>query len=550
MYVDDCCSIRPKLASVFHSLRSDSGDSVDSSAHSFLKLGYQYQLITTTVACQTACLELVPREENSKTYAIDCEWSLNHSQRQNEEKGVDVIQICDCDLSGTKKVYVFHIAKFGSTSFPRILKSLIENTKIKWVGCCLWSDRSKLKGNDVILHKAQCVEVGAMAKDRRLCPRANFSLANLCKILFNVALNKEQSLRCDDWKSDLSADKIKYAALDAYATAMVYQKLEGIVSPLISQPPESFEKGDKVRLFTQGLGVFVVDALVEKDPSRAELASKSIKLIISKKDITTSGAIKHPTTGKSISFMCKQQPPDVLAIDSFKLEWPIKLLRSCPPPTDIEIQTESPPRQQQQPPQQHLPQRQQPPQQQPLPQRQQPAQQPQRQHPLQQQPTFIAGDEVTVKVTFKDEITAPVVFLGISESIWKFNYTNERNEIVAISVLDSVAVAQKWDSVSPPSTLNLTIAKVMNAACTIARVGVNLKKLVLRSDNLRFNGLEVDLDDNHTVVRHKEEPVLEEMLDNILEEVWETVRIKLDILHIFIRFQKVMYYQLFIILCF
>jgi hypothetical protein len=69
------------------------------------------------------------------------------------------------------------------------------------------------------------VELGSFCQRRGIVKKGNAGLSDLCLILFQKSLWKEDRVRCGDWETEkLDPDQVKYSALDAYASLEVYRK--------------------------------------------------------------------------------------------------------------------------------------------------------------------------------------------------------------------------------------------------------------------------------------------------------------------------------------
>ncbi|XP_075060702.1 bifunctional 3'-5' exonuclease/ATP-dependent helicase WRN isoform X2 [Mixophyes fleayi] len=131
---------------------------------------------------------------------------------------VSLIQLCVSE----RECYLFHIASM--TSFPKGLKRLLEDDSVKKVGVGIEGDKWKLL-TDFDLSLKGFVELTDLANQKVKC-KEKWSLNGLVKHFFNKQLLKDNSVRCSRWdRWPLSDDQRMYAASDAYAGLLVYQKL-------------------------------------------------------------------------------------------------------------------------------------------------------------------------------------------------------------------------------------------------------------------------------------------------------------------------------------
>ncbi|XP_074084393.1 bifunctional 3'-5' exonuclease/ATP-dependent helicase WRN isoform X2 [Macrotis lagotis] len=108
--------------------------------------------------------------------------------------------------------------------FPQGLKMLLENEAVIKTGMGI-ADQWKLL-RDFDIHLKGFVELASLANEKLKC-KETWSLDGLVKHLFSRRLLKEQSIRCSRWEDfPLTEDQKQYAAIDAYASLIVYQKLK------------------------------------------------------------------------------------------------------------------------------------------------------------------------------------------------------------------------------------------------------------------------------------------------------------------------------------
>ncbi|XP_025071723.1 Werner syndrome ATP-dependent helicase isoform X2 [Alligator sinensis] len=113
------------------------------------------------------------------------------------------------------------------SGFPTGLKRLLEDETIKKVGVGIEGDQWKLMSDFEIKLKS-FVELADVANEKLKCKEI-WSLNGLVKHLFSKQLLKDKSVRCGNWEDvPLSDDQKLYAATDAYAGFIIFQKLEYI----------------------------------------------------------------------------------------------------------------------------------------------------------------------------------------------------------------------------------------------------------------------------------------------------------------------------------
>ncbi|XP_040273813.1 Werner syndrome ATP-dependent helicase [Bufo bufo] len=161
------------------------------------------------------------RERLSKEAVLgfDIEWPPAYRKGKNGK--VSLIQVCTSE----EECYLFQVSSM--TGFPKGLKRLLEDMSIKKVGVGIEGDQWKLM-SDCDLKLKGFIELTDLANQKLQC-KEKWSLNGLVKHLFNKQLLKDDSVRCSDWdRLPLSEEQKLYAASDAYAGLLIYQKLESL----------------------------------------------------------------------------------------------------------------------------------------------------------------------------------------------------------------------------------------------------------------------------------------------------------------------------------
>ncbi|XP_073075141.1 bifunctional 3'-5' exonuclease/ATP-dependent helicase WRN isoform X2 [Manis javanica] len=148
---------------------------------------------------------------------FDMEWPPIYSKGNLSR--VALIQLCVSE----SKCYLFHISSMSV--FPQGLKMLLENEAVKKAGVGIEGDQWKLL-RDFDVKLRSFVELTDVANEKLKCAET-WSLNGLVKHLFGKQLLKDKSIRCSKWNYfPLTEDQKLYAATDAYAGFIIYQKLE------------------------------------------------------------------------------------------------------------------------------------------------------------------------------------------------------------------------------------------------------------------------------------------------------------------------------------
>ncbi|XP_054990024.1 bifunctional 3'-5' exonuclease/ATP-dependent helicase WRN [Sorex araneus] len=148
---------------------------------------------------------------------FDIEWPPVY--RKGQLGKVALIQLCVSE----SKCYLFHIP--SASVFPQGLKLLLENEAIKKAGVGIEGDQWKLL-RDFDVKLKSLVELADVANEKLKCTET-WSLNGLVKHLLGKQLLKDKAVRCSNWNDfPLSETQKLYAATDAYAGLIIYQKLE------------------------------------------------------------------------------------------------------------------------------------------------------------------------------------------------------------------------------------------------------------------------------------------------------------------------------------
>ncbi|KAM9192793.1 bifunctional 3'-5' exonuclease/ATP-dependent helicase WRN isoform 1-T1 [Mergus octosetaceus] len=152
---------------------------------------------------------------------FDIEWPPSYTKGKTAK--IAVIQLCVTE----EKCYLFHISSMSG--FPKGLKRLLEDETIKKVGVGIEGDQWKLMSDFEIKLKS-FVELADVANEKLKCKEL-WSLNGLVKHLFGKQLLKDKNVRCSNWeKFPLNEEQKLYAATDAYAGFIIYQKLKNMNS--------------------------------------------------------------------------------------------------------------------------------------------------------------------------------------------------------------------------------------------------------------------------------------------------------------------------------
>ncbi|XP_062985107.1 bifunctional 3'-5' exonuclease/ATP-dependent helicase WRN [Elgaria multicarinata webbii] len=160
--------------------------------------------------------DIVTTLPDGTVLGFDIEWAPLYTK--GKEGKVALIQLCKSE----KKCYLFHVSSMSS--FPVGLKRLLEDNHIKKAGIGIEGDKWKLM-RDFDIRLGDLVDLADLANEKLKCKEI-WSLNNLIKHLFHKQLLKDKLVRCGNWEQfPLTEEQKLYAATDAYASFLIYQKL-------------------------------------------------------------------------------------------------------------------------------------------------------------------------------------------------------------------------------------------------------------------------------------------------------------------------------------
>jgi len=171
--------------------------------------------------------------------SLDTEWTVSGYGRHRRSAPTEVVQI-----STATRTLVIHVARTG---FPHELIALLCEPSVLKVGRGIAGDVKRLQNQSVPVVVCNYKDVGGIAKELGLMPRANPALAALCEQVLGVSLDKTEQV--GHWGGDLSDSQIRYAAKDSYACLALYDKMMAVGSRFID--------GDRL---TPNAPVVVMDA--------------------------------------------------------------------------------------------------------------------------------------------------------------------------------------------------------------------------------------------------------------------------------------------------
>lgn len=160
--------------------------------------------------------------------------------------------------------------KSGYLSLPSSLLALLRAPHIRKVGCHIQADLTRLFKDCGFSSErdqafAGALELGALAKSRNLVQRANTSLADMLAATRRLFLPKEESIRVSTAWDDINLPKthLEYAALDAYATWLVF---DAMITTASDEPVTmNTTPGTPIRLWSRNRSTIVARGFIALD---------------------------------------------------------------------------------------------------------------------------------------------------------------------------------------------------------------------------------------------------------------------------------------------
>ncbi|KAG6809744.1 hypothetical protein H0H92_014893, partial [Tricholoma furcatifolium] len=234
--------------------------------------------------------------------SIDAEW--NTSRRV----GVSILQLAP--HSDQDNIFIIPVHRF-TTLPPTLLRILISDRVFK-IGVSVQADLTRLKKQFSQLSQQSSfnlIDLKEYCINRALILRKDSgALQNLAEKLLGAYLPKEDRLRrCDDWETKtLDNDHIQYAALDVFASRLVFEKAS--LTPRIAQITVATPGGTRVALLVQEGGAVVAYGQVSaqqpttlgkirvKTPTRTRLVI-DVNTVLN----SSAAAILHTVPGERVS---------------------------------------------------------------------------------------------------------------------------------------------------------------------------------------------------------------------------------------------------------
>jgi len=160
----------------------------------------------------------------TKHCGFDMEWKVSFKRGAGESK-TSLVQIAVANEDLSEKLVV--LARIHTAGLTRRFKRWVRDGARGKTGFNVRGDARKLV-RDHGLEPSRVIELSVLAKERFEggCPSApSWSLARLCEHVLGKTLPKDKT-RMSNWeREELNENQIKYAAMDAWASLLVYRAL-------------------------------------------------------------------------------------------------------------------------------------------------------------------------------------------------------------------------------------------------------------------------------------------------------------------------------------
>ncbi|XP_065127721.2 bifunctional 3'-5' exonuclease/ATP-dependent helicase WRN isoform X1 [Paramisgurnus dabryanus] len=190
--------------------------------------------------CSFLSEDLRSTVSSESVVGFDLEWPPTFTK--GKSKKVALVQLC----ASEEKCYLFHISSMSG--FPPGLKMFLEDESIVKVGVGIEGDKWKLL-SDYDIRLKNTLELSELANEALKCSE-KWSLDGLVKHMLKKQLFKDKVVRCSKWDDlSLTEEQKKYAATDAYAGLLIYQKLQVIMESERREPSGSSAVDLKQRVY-------------------------------------------------------------------------------------------------------------------------------------------------------------------------------------------------------------------------------------------------------------------------------------------------------------
>jgi hypothetical protein len=208
-------------------------------------------------------------ESNGGIIGFDIEWNAPYLHGQLDSAPA-LLQLC----AGPDTIFLIRLIAPGTGintrvsskplhGLPQLLTDLLYDTRLTFVGCNIGGDITCLKNAYKV--DAERVNVCNLITEarRRNYKLERMGLADMVRFFLKRNLSKNHDIRLSNWtERQLSPLQCMYAALDAFASYEVYQKMVNSSDPRYNSPPTELLAGTQVLIFSKSNAFCVARGLV------------------------------------------------------------------------------------------------------------------------------------------------------------------------------------------------------------------------------------------------------------------------------------------------
>lgn len=241
----------------------------------------------------------VTKEGGGRAIGFDAEWNIDGGPTGRGPGVVRVVQ-----LSSPTTTLILHISRMSS--FPHELLALLADVEILKVGKSIGGDCRKLFKEHGAVTKSS-LELANFAKSRHLVGNATIGLAGLVAVLLQKTLDKDPGVRLSNWSRPLSEEQQTYAALDSYASLLVYEHVLQSSSP-VPEPSATLKDMELYVTDASGTCRVAVCSVADAQPT------KNGNFLVGAKGRVWVKVVRVLVPSYALPFAVKRQPTTLAAL--------------------------------------------------------------------------------------------------------------------------------------------------------------------------------------------------------------------------------------------
>ncbi|EDR15529.1 uncharacterized protein LACBIDRAFT_321428 [Laccaria bicolor S238N-H82] len=169
------------------------------------------------------------------------------------------------DIAYGNEVWIFQLSEhIANGSFPAQLSTFLANSQILKVRRNVLLDLKNLQeDSESSTPFVGGIDLGRLAKEKNVVSDARASLGDLCIKTLSCILPKDLNIRISpDWSGPLTDEQIQYAALDAWASLKIYEKLTSLWIPVPVNFANALPAGDQIFVFHEDRTTIIACGIV------------------------------------------------------------------------------------------------------------------------------------------------------------------------------------------------------------------------------------------------------------------------------------------------